>query len=155
MEFRDILEQTALTFYEVGETILEDITISKDWNDDSKMRVSLNCSDVFAWGSADFEEITEENLPVLKQTAQDLLDINGAGSAATIELSNLFAARVRGQRPQGAYLAKFDKFPKDPPFFIHGGFDKVKELYRAVGPERGIDLFNPQSESGEYLYSAQ
>lgn len=62
------------------------------------MRFFANCSDLFAWGSADIEEITVEDLPLLIQTSEDLILLD-----APHYLSELFSARKRHRRPQEAF----------------------------------------------------
>lgn len=83
-----------------------------------------NVSDVFAWGSADAEDITPERLPILEQAYQDLEAV-GAKSC----MAELYAARVRGMRPQGA------AYPKNA---------AAAALFDACGPDRKLDLLNPK-----------
>lgn len=88
-----------------------------DWKDGLKLYV--NCNDVFAWATADCEEITAENLPLLEQAYNDCNNIKNTYSH---NAKALFCARVRKQRPQGAmyeYLkpelaALFDACGPDP-----------------------------------------
>jgi hypothetical protein len=54
-----------------------------------------NCSDLFYWATADCEEITPEDFPLLEQTRVDLEAIGAA-----YVLNELFAARKRKLRPQ-------------------------------------------------------
>lgn len=54
----------------------------------------VNCNDLFAWGTADQEKVTPENLPVLAQALEDV------GPDHHKRGLDLFACRVRGQRPQ-------------------------------------------------------
>jgi len=86
------------------------------------------CSDVFWWGTADCEEITEENIGVLEQACADLA-ATGVPAAAACHSAELFAARVRGMRPQGA------AYPTDPALW---------PLFDACGPERETGLGNPK-----------
>ena len=74
----------------------------------------VNCSDTFAWGSADLEEITFENLDVLKASFADIDAITAEHWYAPL----LFAARVRKIRP-------IREFMWDLP-------DYLKKLFKAV-----------------------
>jgi hypothetical protein len=85
----------------------------------------VNCNDVFAWGFSDCETITEENFPVLQQAYKDS-ENNGA---------ELFCARVRKMRPQGAWYSYCP--------------EKEWPLFNDAGPEREKDIINPYAP-GEY-----
>jgi hypothetical protein len=74
------------------------------------------CSDFFDWATADCEQITKENLPLLLQTYEDCKKIN-----ALDYFDSLFAARVRKMRPMRQ--VKFSD-------------EKLKALFDACGPER-------------------
>ena len=60
-----------------------------------EMRLFAECSDLFHWATADFEEIAVEDTPLLRRTLDDLKPLR-----AEYELGHLFAARKRGLRPQ-------------------------------------------------------
>lgn len=53
--------------------------------------LAANCSDTFTWASGDFEEITADDIPLLRQCLADLRE-----AAAPWYLSELYAARKRG-----------------------------------------------------------
>ncbi|TDD97606.1 hypothetical protein [Actinomadura rubrisoli] len=91
---------------------------------DDTVRLYANVSDTFDWATADLEEITVERLPVLQQAYDDLIAIDSAEETAT-----LFAARVRGVRPQGA---------------AHPDHPTVCRLLDECGPERQLGLANPK-----------
>lgn len=74
----------------------------------------INCSDVFWWATADLVEVDAARLPVLKQSYEDAGDIYGG---------DLFAARIRGMRPQTPYLKRIPD-------------EKIKAMFVACGPER-------------------
>jgi len=76
----------------------------------------INCNDMFHWATADLEEITVENFHVLEESLE----------AAGYWGPELFCARVRAMRPQGAFYEKV--IPKE-----------VWPLFDACGPEREID----------------
>jgi len=117
----------------MGIFALADVQSALWWN--VKGELFANCSDTFWWGTADVEEITPERLPVLERAYADLIAIS---DLATEELAELYAARVRGLRPQGA------AYPKAAPDSPH--WDEVQQiiaLFDACGPEREVDLTNP------------
>lgn len=97
--------------------------------DDGELTLYANVSDVFMWGGSDVEEITRETLPELEQAYADLKAVGGESFTA-----ELYAARRRKMRPQGAaYPGKADE-----------AGPAVAALYNACGPERAIDMGNPQ-----------
>lgn len=98
--------------------------------DDAEVRLYANVSDVFAWGGSDAEEITPDMLPALEQAFADLKAVGGEEFTA-----ELYAARQRGQRPQGAAY----------PSGTHGAWRQVSALYDACGPERELGLGNPKA----------
>ena len=97
--------------------------------DDGTVRMFANVSDVFLWGGSDVEEITPATLPVLEQAYKDLKAVG-----AEEFMSELYAARQRHVRPQGA------AYPTD----AHEAWRRVSELYNECGPARKTDLGNPQ-----------
>lgn len=101
-------------------------------------KLLINCNDLFYWACADSEEITPDNLDVLEQAFADLRTLSerwrdwhkakkgNEGSPPFIYMHlglELFCARVRKMRPQGAC---YDKFPPE-----------VAALFDAAGPPRG------------------
>lgn len=60
-----------------------------------EMRLFAECSDLFHWATADAEEITVDDVPLLRRTLDDLKPLR-----AEYELGHLFAARKRKLRPQ-------------------------------------------------------
>lgn len=93
------------------------------------MKFFAQCSDVFWWATADLEEITEEDLSLLKQCYQDLKPID-----MRHYLPELYAARKRGLRPQGAWYGVAARID-------HEG---LAELFDAAGPPREADILNPK-----------
>ena len=98
--------------------------------DDGRVRLFANVSDVFAWGGSDCEDITPETLPALEQAYADLKAVGAEEFTA-----ELYAARQRGMRPQGA------AYPSD----AHESWRKVSALYNACGPVRELGLGNPKA----------
>lgn len=128
--------------------VLEILDMDSDWGDiseavftfvrDREILFVVNANDLFYWACGDGEDITPANLPQLKQAIQDVRAAYGltqqpppgpetrvawdqwyhAGSLG----AKLFAARVRGMRPQRPYYKSF-------PQALHPLFD-------ACGPVR-------------------
>jgi hypothetical protein len=67
------------------------------------MKLLAVCSDFFFWATADAEEITLADVPLLRQTLDDLRPL-----AAEYEMGTLFAARKRRMRPQQPCYKDFD-----------------------------------------------
>lgn len=98
------------------------------WRTDGKyapVRFFIHCNDVFAWGTADAEDITPERLPVLRQAYRESKHQGGV----------LYVARIRKMRPQGAYYTYINK--------------NEWHLFDACGPEREVGGVNPY-KPGEY-----
>lgn len=85
-------------------------------------------SDFFAWGGGDLERIEPGDVDALEQAASD---IRSAGVEPSAWAGELFAARKRGMRPQGAQF----KYIPEP----------LWPLFKAAGPERARDLLNPKA----------
>lgn len=97
--------------------------------DDGQLHLYANVSDVFAWGGADCEAITPDTLPALEQAYADLKAVEGDDYTA-----ELYAARQRGTRPQGAAY----------PSATHESWRQISALLDACGPERPLGLGNPK-----------
>jgi len=108
------------------------------WRTDSEyapITFFVNCSDLFWWATADCEQLTPENLPLLKQAVADVKAALGKeffveGSAAC----DLFCCRVRSLRPQRAVMDKMDA--------------RLKPLFEACGPALKAAL-SPGAGGGE------
>lgn len=98
---------------------------------DGDLRFWIICNDVFWWGAADAEDVTPENIDVLREC----LEIDALWGPT------LFCARVRGMRPQGAMYKHID--------------EEMWPHFDACGPEREIDIGNPITQDGEYAYSKE
>jgi hypothetical protein len=107
-------------------------------NGNGKLEVSANCSDTFIWGCADSEEITPENFDLYKRTLEECNALGwgpnpkGQECYAVNASDELFAARVRGMRPQGA---SYELYPIN-----------MHKLFDACGPERKVGLGNPHPQ---------
>lgn len=102
--------------------------------DNAEVQLFANVSDVFAWGGADCEPITPDTLPALEQAYMDLKALGAEEFTA-----ELYAARQRKQRPQGA------AYPSD----AYESWRRVAALYDACGPERPLGLGNPKAPPAE------
>jgi hypothetical protein len=101
-----------------------DLESDISWDDD--LNFYINCNDVFFWGCADGEPITEDTLPILKQAVEEIGVSNG---------HILYCARMRKLRPQGAYYKYINKQDWD--------------VFNACGEEREVGMGNPY-KPGEY-----
>ena len=128
--------------YTIADLLEKDIVfIGSDWKEDPTATDSVlpglryvgekpcvMCNDVFSWGCADSEGITEETLPAFNQ-ARD--ECNGDLEVAAM----LYCARQGKIRPQGAMYTYIPKH--------------LWPLFDACGPKREIDAGNPY-KPGEY-----
>jgi hypothetical protein len=93
-------------------------------DEDDGIRFYANIADVYAWGCADPEEITPDNVGVLQRSFEDLIAIDAQEWTA-----ELFVARVRGIRPRGA---------------AYPDRREIRALFDACGPERPPDPVTPK-----------
>lgn len=91
-----------------------------DDTDDVVTFVVVN--DVFFWGASDAEGVEVADIPAFQQAIDDVGGYEWS--------KELYAARKRGMRPQGAII---NIIPKD-----------IKGLFLAAGPVREIDFCNPK-----------
>lgn len=96
------------------------------------IKFALNTNDLFVWGSADAEAITEDNFELLKKSVQECVAIDPV--LGEINGCELFACRMNKMRPQGA------AYPENK---------NLWPLFDACGPEREISLGNPY-KPGDY-----
>jgi len=100
----------------------------------------VKCNDLFFWGCADDEVLTPENIDQLCVAYED------AGKAKKYAYSFgslLFCARIRKQRPQGAY---YEYIPKELwPLFNECGPERVP----GFGNPYDIGEHNPKEEESE------
>jgi hypothetical protein len=96
------------------------------------LSICANVSDVFFWGCADCEELTEINFHLLEESIEEIVKNCGENSyVALSDLSILFACKARKMRPQGAYYKYISK--------------EIIDLIDKCGPERTVDSGNPCS----------
>lgn len=70
--------------------------INEESETEDRLTCYINCNDLFAWATADAEEVTPENISVLEQAIKDVKEVGGLLCYAEA----LFACRVRKMRPQ-------------------------------------------------------
>lgn len=104
----------------------KELTESLLWRCDGQyapITVMVICNDLFYWATAEAEDVTAEDVPLLEQAWQDC---HAACSECDVEVwvCSLFAARKRGMRPQGA------AYPR---------CTRLHPLFSAAGPERPTD----------------
>lgn len=146
--------------FEVAKLASDDAYDSIRWHFDKSGKMSLwvDCSDIFSWACSDAETLTAETFPELVQAIADVRWVNGECDDGF----TLYVARRRKMRPQGAwfkYLKVTDRTPNGK-----GGWRveeneeltaQLHQLFNDAGPERGINLNNPRSQSDEYLYTPE
>lgn len=104
------------------------------------------CSDFFMWGCADGEDITPDDIPLLKQCIEDLKVTEA--QTWQLDVGLLFAARKRSMRPMRLWLKRLrygdyhDPDRRTPEKIAawnaeHGeSHEKMYQLFLAAGPER-------------------
>lgn len=115
--------------------------MGSDWQDDETVKDGMfpghryagkapciNCNDLFAWGCADGEDITEKTMPLFEQA---FMDCEGDVAVAC----DLYCSRIRKMRPQGACYSSIP--------------EKFWPLFNACGEKRETGFGNPY-EPGEY-----
>lgn len=93
----------------------------------------VNCSDLFWWGTSDFEDVTPENIGELERA---YADVRAIVNPVNNEPQELFACRMRHLRPQGA------AYPKD---------ERLWPLFDACGAERETGMGNPHSHPSKKM----
>lgn len=94
---------------------------------------SAKCSDVFwwgRWGTSDSEEITPDNIERLEQA---VIDIRAIARRFDYLAPELFVARIRQQRPQGAWYQQVRKYQAPD---SKETIELVLALFDECGPER-------------------
>lgn len=98
---------------------------------DEPLTFYVPCNDLFMWGCADVEEITDDNIDSLIDIVNECEEIMGRWRGEDGFL--VWCAVQRGMRPQGVYYKHFD--------------EKLHHLFDAAGPEREVDMFNPKERA--------
>jgi len=96
--------------------------------DDGEISFYVLCSDVFVWGLADLEQVNPVDLPGLEQA---FADARAALDHAVDWAPELWVARKRGMRPQGAW---YEHVPSE-----------LWPLFDACGPKRRVEMGNPHT----------
>jgi len=111
---------------------LHDIREVVFWNED--LDFFITCSDLFAWGFADLERVdNQKDVDLLEQSIKDCEEINK--NTGSVNAAELYCARKRSMRPQGAYYNYIGK--------------ELWPLFDACGPEREITMGNPKPKPTE------
>lgn len=92
---------------------------------DGRASFHMACSDTFAWGCADAEEITPADIPLLRKTLDDLKALN---DYEEIWLGELYCCRKRAMRPMNRWIKDMRE--------REGLSDGVLALIEACGPAR-------------------
>lgn len=82
------------------------------WRTDGEyapLSIFVTCGDFFHFATADVEQITKENLPILIQAKKDVDELVDPYDAHWF--SSLFAARVRKTKPLAYYLGEQSHIP--------------------------------------------
>ncbi len=105
------------------------IIANHDFHDDlfwtEELKFYVNCNDLFHWGRSDLEPVLKEDLELLEKSLNDDCCTG----------SWLYCCRKRRMRPQGAC-------------YKHIEMSKWS-LFNNCGPERELDLGNPQGPTTE------
>jgi hypothetical protein len=125
-----------LTF--VGNHDLHDELWWRTHNDDctGDLDFYVKCSDVFCWGTADCEELTESDLPLLKEC---VLLVEKLKPHYGYLGTRLFVAKKQGMRPQNAYYNEC--LPKI-----------LWPLFDDCGPERKVEMGNPHKRNEKWKF---
>lgn len=112
------------------------------WHVDAagRFRFSANIPDLFWWGGGDDEPITPDDLPLLERTHADLAALD----CADMWLAELYAARRRKMRPQGASyhnpgVGTWLRHPEMAEQYV-----ALNAFYDQCGPEREVGFGNPR-----------
>lgn len=109
-----------------------DLWESLSWRvEDGQAIFGAACSDLFMWGTADVEEITDGDLDLLESCAANLLAIDWVEASY---LPELFCARKRGMRPQRPWGRSHD--PETRQYTVDDLDPRVRALFDACGPVR-------------------
>ncbi len=108
------------------------------WHEDENggLVFALNVNDTFYWGTADCEPVTPDDFPDLASARDDVKSLTGVlgydewTANLSQHVADLYAARRRGERPQGA---SYKFYP-----------EAIWPLFDACGPERETGLGNPR-----------
>jgi hypothetical protein len=126
----------------IQELIDEDLVfMGSDWKEDDSIKDGplpgfrycgeipcVNCNDIFWWGCADCENVSEETLEDLNNAIKDCSPCITTGLL-------LYCARAKKMRPQGA---AYSYIPKE-----------LWPLFDECGPKRELGIGNPYAP-GEY-----
>lgn len=133
-----------LEYYKFIERVLKEVGCDKGefllYNDDEKtnrINFSLICSDVFAWGIADAENLTPENIHLIKECREELKSVD----LMDYYLADLFACKVRKLRPMNRYLQMMETSLR-PSTLKNNEDESLKIARRKIFEDCGPSLVN-------------
>lgn len=97
-------------------------------DDETDVRVLVDCSDLFYWACADAEPFTPDDFESMEQAIADLAPLD-----ATYWAGDLWCCRRRGMRPQGPWYGYTGEGGKVQRRFVPIA---VEALFDAAGPDR-------------------
>lgn len=103
------------------------------WNEN--LEFYILCNDLFIWGTADAEDITEETFPELVKAVDEVNVFYDNGYVNSGDGLWLYCARMAKMRPQGAAYKYISK--------------KNWHLFDECGPKREVGFGNPQRHPDE------
>ena len=118
----------------VGDTDLDLEAVFPRSTADGGVRLIIGCNDFFYWGTADGEELTPADLPLLRQCVDDL---KAAEKHSEDHCWLLFCARKRGMRPQRPFFRAYSR--KEAAYVGDQLSPPVRALFDACGPD-GSDV---------------
>lgn len=93
--------------------------------DNNQVRIFVNCNDLFWWATGDNEEVTPNNINLLRNSFEECRKIGHQFYG-----DSYFACRVRQMRPMDVMLNKMKP--------------ELKALFESVGPKRENNMCNPR-----------
>jgi hypothetical protein len=102
------------------------------WSED--LSFYFLCNDIFFWGCADGEDVeNQQDVDLLEQCIKDCQTVRQFGE---VYASQLYCAKKRKMRPQGAY-------------YKHIEVKELWPLFDACGPEREVNFGNTKPRPTE------
>lgn len=105
---------------DLGWTTHSSALLTYEGEPSGEIKFFVLCNDMFWWGTADSEWVTNEDIPELQRAYDDLEN----SECHEVWAPQLWISRKRGMRPQRPWWDR-ERIP-----------DPVKELFKAAGPHR-------------------
>ena len=134
----DLLELFAITGTDSCDYLSWRVTYAHE-DPPNTLRFLVNCSDTYAWATADCEPVEPDDIPLLKQALEDCraADPKYGDSYFT----DLWISRKRGMRPMRLWLGTHPGQKDGVPKGLKQRHPELLPLFLAAGPER-----EPRSE---------